>query len=321
MGEKDKAQKILESYNDVFADIVNVLLFGGEQVISEEDLVDQTPLGYYKITGEIHEQARDIAKRWMNGCIRIASYGIENQMKIDRNMPVRALAYDVGDLQEQILAHPYGKLYPIVTMVLYYGDKTRWTGPKCLTDRLTTPPALKPFVFDYRMHLFEIAFLTREQVKMFRSDFRIVADYFVQKRENGDYKPDRQTMRHVQEILQLLCIMEDDTRFIDVYNESIAADRAQKGEIHNMCDVLDRVYEEGARAERAKMRNTIDEALERGARAERAKMQNTIDEAVERRVHEERVKTVKALGANHFAANQIAEMLGIPLDTVTAYLQ
>ena len=34
MAEKDVTEKILESYNDVFADIVNVLLFGGRQVVA-----------------------------------------------------------------------------------------------------------------------------------------------------------------------------------------------------------------------------------------------------------------------------------------------
>ena len=33
MGEKDIAEKILLAYNDVFSDIVNVLLFGGQEVI------------------------------------------------------------------------------------------------------------------------------------------------------------------------------------------------------------------------------------------------------------------------------------------------
>ena len=33
MAEKDVAEKILESYNDVFSDIVNVLLFQGKQVL------------------------------------------------------------------------------------------------------------------------------------------------------------------------------------------------------------------------------------------------------------------------------------------------
>ena len=33
MGEKDIVEKTLEAYNDVFADIVNVLLFKGERII------------------------------------------------------------------------------------------------------------------------------------------------------------------------------------------------------------------------------------------------------------------------------------------------
>lgn len=36
MGEKDIAEKVLEDYNDVFADIVNVLLFQGEQIVKPE---------------------------------------------------------------------------------------------------------------------------------------------------------------------------------------------------------------------------------------------------------------------------------------------
>lgn len=257
MGTKDKTQKILESYNDVFADIVNVLLFHGKRVISEDDLVDQTPLGYYKASGEIHEQQRDIAKRWMNGLIRIASYGIENQTNVDKNMSVRVLAYDAADLHAQILDDPNVNLVPLITLVLYYGYERRWTGPRSLKERMTTPPVLEPFMFDYRMHLFEIAWLTREQVEMFQSDFRIVADYLVQKRMNRAYNPGRRTMRHVQEILELLCVMESDTRFLDVYNESAATARGEKGEIHNMCDVIDRIYEQAERNVRASMQSTL----------------------------------------------------------------
>ena len=35
MGEKDIAEKTLEAYNDVFADIVNVLLFDGKRLVQE----------------------------------------------------------------------------------------------------------------------------------------------------------------------------------------------------------------------------------------------------------------------------------------------
>ena len=33
--EKDITQKMLERHNDVFSDIVNVLLFGGKKVVAE----------------------------------------------------------------------------------------------------------------------------------------------------------------------------------------------------------------------------------------------------------------------------------------------
>ena len=37
------------------------------------------------------------------------------------------------------------------------------------------------------MNLFQIAYLSDDQVQMFQSDFKIVADYFVQMRKNHDY--------------------------------------------------------------------------------------------------------------------------------------
>lgn len=43
MAEKDASEKILESYNDVFSDIVNVLLFNGKQVLGADELEDQAP--------------------------------------------------------------------------------------------------------------------------------------------------------------------------------------------------------------------------------------------------------------------------------------
>ena len=38
MGEKDIAEKHLEDLNDVFADIVNVLLFNGLRLMNENEL-------------------------------------------------------------------------------------------------------------------------------------------------------------------------------------------------------------------------------------------------------------------------------------------
>ena len=38
MAEKDLLEKTLEEHNDVFADIVNALGFGGEELVSPESL-------------------------------------------------------------------------------------------------------------------------------------------------------------------------------------------------------------------------------------------------------------------------------------------
>ena len=40
MPEKDITEKILEDYNDVFADLVNVLLFNGVRLVQPEELED-----------------------------------------------------------------------------------------------------------------------------------------------------------------------------------------------------------------------------------------------------------------------------------------
>ena len=54
MGEKDITEKILADYNDVFADIVNVLLFGGKTIVDENMLESIKDKSQYKTDGEIH---------------------------------------------------------------------------------------------------------------------------------------------------------------------------------------------------------------------------------------------------------------------------
>ena len=57
MGEKDITEKILEDYNDIFSDIVNVLLFDGEQRVEENSLVNVAVHSQYKDDKDkLHEQ-------------------------------------------------------------------------------------------------------------------------------------------------------------------------------------------------------------------------------------------------------------------------
>ena len=64
MAEKDMVEKTLESYNDVFADIVNVLLFKGAEKIKEEELKPAVVRSVYKVDQKLREQERDTAKYW-----------------------------------------------------------------------------------------------------------------------------------------------------------------------------------------------------------------------------------------------------------------
>lgn len=101
MAEKDKVQRTLESYNDVFADIMNVLLFEGREVVKEDELTDAQPFSYYKMDGKkVRGQERDVAKFWKNGEIRLSLIGLENQMKAERSMPLRVIGYDGAVLEE-----------------------------------------------------------------------------------------------------------------------------------------------------------------------------------------------------------------------------
>ena len=77
MGQKDITEKMLADYNDVFADIVNGLLFYGTQVVQEDDLENTKDKSQYKADdGKIHEEERDISKIVKNKNIRISLVGL-----------------------------------------------------------------------------------------------------------------------------------------------------------------------------------------------------------------------------------------------------
>ena len=56
MGSKDILEKHLESYNDVFADMINVFIFDGKAVIAENELEDIDPKSFYVEDKQVREQ-------------------------------------------------------------------------------------------------------------------------------------------------------------------------------------------------------------------------------------------------------------------------
>ena len=131
MGAKDITEKTLEAYNDVFADIVNVLLFKGDRLVNEKELEADSKETMFKADGKILQQERDVSKFWKNGEIRISILGFENQIMQDYKMPLRIISYD-GASYKQLLDKKLKKNYPVATLVLYFGTERKWIAPKNL---------------------------------------------------------------------------------------------------------------------------------------------------------------------------------------------
>ena len=173
--KKDIAEKTFIALNDVFADIFNVLLFQGRQVITPDQLEDMPSVSQYKADDErLHEQERDTYKLWRGHGINLILMGVENQTKPDKDMPFRIIGYDGAAYRSQLLkkeeASVNGKTkrkrcrerYPVITVVLYFGEKS-WKHPKTLKesfypklpdDEITK--VLQNYISDYKINVFEI---------------------------------------------------------------------------------------------------------------------------------------------------------------------
>lgn len=93
---------------------------------------------------------------------------------------------------------------------------------------------------DYKIHAFEIAWLSEETISKFKSDFGVVARFFANKRKNPEYVPDDKTkIRHVDEVLKLLSVIAKDHRYEDVLKSD------DFKEVQNMCDVAERIERKG----------------------------------------------------------------------------
>ena len=320
MGQKDITQKNFEAYNDVFSDIVNGTIFDGREVIKPEALVDAMAKSQYKADDNvIHEQERDVAKYWTdkNCYIRLALLGVENQLAIDMDMPLRVIGYDGSSYRDEmnhdeiVIDEATGKKhkirqerYPVVTIVLYFG-KTPWKKPLSLYDVLKISDELKPFVNDYKINLIDVPRLTGEQVEKFTSDFQIIADYFVQLNESNDYVPKEKTIKHADSFLKLMSVLTQDDKYVEMGKKI-----SHEMEGFNMCKVLDRAEARGEARGQA-----IGEA--RG-------------KAIGEAMGEARGKTVGALNKtveilqviiakNSWSKEQAMEFIGIPKSEFAKY--
>lgn len=179
-----KPDIIVKNYwrnNEQFADFFNAALFGGKQIIRDDELEDidtenSTVLEhkeYVESIGAIRDNIK-ISKKSTAYDVEFTILGIENQEHIHYAMPMRVMGYDYGIYKKQyddnavkckkekgLSENEYlskmrktDRFTPIITIVVYYGE-VAWDGAFSLHGMLNIPEVMKPFVNDYKMHLVE----------------------------------------------------------------------------------------------------------------------------------------------------------------------
>lgn len=175
--------------NRRYADIINGIAGQGQQIVSEKDLLDAD--------SKTGSKVRDLLRKVALG-VNFAIIGIENQEEVDYCLPARIMEYDVNQYKKQISQrrrnvrknatgltageYLYGfskdtLLYPVVTFVLYAGEKP-WDGPDSLLDIIDfadIPQAIKDLVQDYKVHIIDVRRLLDTSV--FKTDVRMVFEF------------------------------------------------------------------------------------------------------------------------------------------------
>ncbi len=197
-------------------------------------------------------QFRDTSKYYQNAGIIISSFGMENQSEIDNDMPIRVMGYDYSSYRSQIDA---GKdRYPVITVVLNFSDK-RWNKPVNLKNLLAIPEGMENFVQDYKINVFDIAFLPDETINKFKSTFKHVAHFFKYRRFPDIYQPLGEEIEHLEAFLDFLEVFTNDRQYAEIKDGLLEMQR--EGDVVTMCSVVEKFKNDG-----------IKQGIERGIEQE-----------------------------------------------------
>ena len=126
--------------------------------------------------------------------------------------------------------------YPIITLVLYFGEKHWGEQSVSLKGMFNGPDALQKYMQNYCVYVFEIARLSEEELKKFRSDFGFLAEFMVRKRKAEPFRITQdQEILHVDEVLKMLSVFAED-EYVEKVSKALAK-RQEKGERIMGCNI------------------------------------------------------------------------------------
>ncbi len=238
MGEKDTAGKLFVACPDVFAETVNSLVYKGQTVLLESELIAAPTESFYKAwERQIHGQFRDYGMYVVRGGSIWALYALENQSFVDKRMPLRQAGYDGAAYRYQYKPQKGQGIYPVIAIVLNWGSQP-WNGAMGIRDLLDypVPEEAEDYLNRNRMHVFDMRYLKPEVRERFQGDMRIILDYLS---DRESLLKRRQTPRNAEEVMLMLYALSKDDRYI----EMIPFMKETGGK--DMCDLLDAMVNKG----------------------------------------------------------------------------
>ena len=162
-------------------------------------------------------------------------------------MPLRVISYDGAAYRAQLSNDGHRELYPVVTLVLYFGTERHWRSPRTLKGRLkaTIPNDLAPFVNNYKINLFELAWLNDKEVAAFKGDFHDVVEFLRCQRMHIPYEGTDRQVRHIHEVLELLKLISADEAFTKVEPELLCNKQKEKEGGMTMYNMVQAIREQG----------------------------------------------------------------------------
>jgi len=322
---KLKPAPVLKDYwsdNSRFSDLFNQIFFDGQETIkpdklSERDTEESAMLMEDEQTTAII-RTRDIIKQYEDG-VELVLMGIENQQNIHYAMPVRSALYDAlrytHQCKELEKKNRAGKILkgsdeflsgmkksdrikPVVTLVIYYGEK-EWDGPICLSDMMDIPPNFKKLHNNQCIHLLQVRTAGNYQFQNQdnRDFFTVLGEFY----DNG--KIDLNTFLEKYpdfaiywETLAAIGAITGSMELIDY-----AYEHREGGELH-MCTALENLKREGmAEGKIEKIVEKVFKKLEKN---------NTVEEIAE--MLEEEISYIQKIIdiKNTYPEDSVAEITG-----------
>ncbi len=239
--KKDVVEKEFVSFPDIAADVINVLLYEGKEIVQADHLRSGPTETIYQGWEILRSQYEDLCKYELSdGKIRLM-YLIANQSVTDGKMLLRKAGY-VGGIYREQYEEKMQDCFPVIQFVLYWGIPGWKSGRELgkLFGKRNFPEETWKYIDELRLHIFEMRHLPEETRKLFQSDMRIVVDCLA---EGNGYRSDRK-IKHKAALIKMIKVLSGETDTEDVEKWMEEQGIREEDEL-TVCELFDQYVRQG----------------------------------------------------------------------------